>query len=113
MFPVSFFEQQCKDIFGDKFTVELLENGVNFTNTYYGAQGLRPSRVIFPNGSIDPWHALGITANTQVGWKSQAVYINGTAHCADSYPSSSDDLAQLTEAREQILTFLQNSLSDD
>jgi len=32
-------------------------------------------QIVFPNGSIDPWHALGIVRN--VSATEQAVYIQG------------------------------------
>lgn len=32
-------------------------------------------QIVFPNGSIDPWHALGIVKN--VSSTEQAVYIQG------------------------------------
>ena len=31
-----------------------------------------------------------------------AIYITGTAHCANMYPESEDDLPQLKKARMQI-----------
>lgn len=30
----------------------------------YGGLALKLDRVVFPNGSIDPWHALGMTTNS-------------------------------------------------
>lgn len=110
---ISFFIQQCADIFGDKFNLDVLNNGVAFTNAYYGGFGLKPTRVAFPNGSIDPWHALGITNQTGLSDDSVAIFIQGTAHCADMYPTGDDDLIQLTQARQQIVQFLANSLASD
>lgn len=100
LFPVEFFVKQCKDIFGAKFNEKFLEDAVQRTNTYYG--GFHPSvrNVTFPNGSIDPWHALGITRD--ISEEVTAIYINGTAHCADMYPPSPEDTPELTEAREKI-----------
>ena len=45
------------------------------SNEDYGALGVRISRVIFPNGSIDPWHALGVVKD--IGPDAKAVFING------------------------------------
>jgi pimeloyl-ACP methyl ester carboxylesterase len=108
-FPVKFFEKMCSDIFGDNFSLELLDRAVEFTNTFYGGFGLKVRRVVFPNGSIDPWHALGIIEYPQ-NTDSEAVFINGTAHCADQYPSSDSDPQSLIDARIQIASFLQNIL---
>jgi hypothetical protein len=62
LIPISrFFVQQCADIYGPKFTDNLLERGINFTNAFYGAEQFSGSRVVFVNGAIDPWHALSFT----------------------------------------------------
>ncbi|XP_011495298.1 PREDICTED: putative serine protease K12H4.7 [Ceratosolen solmsi marchali] len=100
-FPVEFFIQQCSDIFGPRFS-HTLESGVERTNTIFGALDLSNviSNVVFVHGSIDPWHALGITKSSNPN--APAIYINGTAHCANVYPPSKDDLPELTKARKQI-----------
>ncbi|KAJ7381317.1 Thymus-specific serine protease [Desmophyllum pertusum] len=36
-----------------------IQRGVTQTNTNYGGYGIASSKIVFPNGSIDPWHALG------------------------------------------------------
>jgi len=41
----------------------------------YGAMRLEVSRVVFIHGSIDPWHALGITKSDNND--APAIYING------------------------------------
>ncbi len=41
----------------------------------YGGYGLKVTRVVFPNGSIDPWHALGVTKD--LSKEAPALYING------------------------------------
>ena len=102
----SFFEQMCSDVYGPDFTHDLLEVGVNFTNTVYGARGIRGTRIVFPNGSVDPWHALGVVKQDQVSPDSLVLLIHGTAHCADLYPDSKDDPPQLTAARARISGFL-------
>ena len=58
-------------------TVEL---GIERTNTIYGALDLPDvvSNVVFVHGSIDPWHALGITKSNNK--EALAIFINGK-HC--------------------------------
>jgi len=73
-FPIDFSIRQCSDIFGKKFNYKLLVNAVDRTNFIYGGLGLALSRVVFPNGSVDPWSALGMTSN-QTG--NVAVFIQG------------------------------------
>lgn len=109
-FPVNFFIQQCQDIYGEKFNLELLKEGVKRTNTLYGGKDLKVTRVVFPNGSIDPWHALGITDDLSP--EATAIFINGTAHCANMYPEKADDPPQLLHAREQVFNHIQKWLQE-
>jgi len=108
-FPVDFFVQQCADIFVPQFDLQLLQKSVQFTNNFYGGYGLKVRKVLFPNGSIDPWHALGVTKDLSPD--SKALYINGTAHCADMYPQSDKDPKQLTDARNTIIKTLEEFLT--
>jgi len=100
LFPADFFVQQCQDIFDNFFDKSMLDNAVCKTNTGYGAQQPSLRNVTFPNGSIDPWHALSILKDMSADVK--AVYIDGTAHCADMYPASANDNGNLTQARLKI-----------
>ena len=58
------------------------------------------SNVVFVHGSIDPWHAMGITSSSCQS--APALYIEGTAHCANMYPEAPDDPVQLKTARRRI-----------
>jgi pimeloyl-ACP methyl ester carboxylesterase len=99
-FPLSFWVQQCADIFGDKFKQSVIEKGINRTNIDYGGYGMKVTKVVFPNGSIDPWHALGFTKD--ISPDATAIFIKGTAHCANMYPDTPEDPPQLIMARKQI-----------
>lgn len=108
-FPLDFSLQQCLDIYGAKFSQENLKKGIARSNANYGGYGIQATKVVYPNGSIDPWHFLGITKNASK--EQPAVFINGTAHCADMYPSTSTDPAALVDAREDIQNYLMTWLS--
>ncbi|EEB18067.1 conserved hypothetical protein [Pediculus humanus corporis] len=99
-FPPEFFLKQCTDIFGIKYNANLTEEGIIRTNMIYGGLNLVADNIVFVHGSIDPWHALGITKTLRPG--APAIYIQGTAHCANMYPSSEKDPPQLVDARKQI-----------
>ncbi|CAH0546510.1 unnamed protein product [Brassicogethes aeneus] len=99
-FPASFYVQQCEDIFGPKFNESYIGRAIERTNTLYGALDIQVDNVVFVHGSVDPWHALGIT-ETKLA-KAPAIYIEGTAHCANMYPPKDDDLPQLKAARKEI-----------
>lgn len=99
-FPVDFWTQQCADIFGPNFNADLLAVAVNRTNDDYGGFTPKVTKVVFPNGSIDPWHAMGVTKD--LSQEATAIFITGTAHCANMYPASKDDPKELKEARSTI-----------
>ena len=99
-FPVDFFVQQCTDVFGPKYNNHLLKAAVNRTNILYGALNLKVTNVVFVHGSVDPWHVLGITKSSNP--QAPAIYINGTAHCANMYPPSKNDSSELKAARVKI-----------
>merc|ERR1719348_1054301 len=97
-FPVDFFISMCSDVFGAKFNKQLLERGIQSTLTEYGGRNISVSNVVFVQGSLDPWHTLGITKD--LSKDSPAILIPGTSHCSNLYPTSEDDPPQLTAARE-------------
>ena len=51
-------------------------------------------------GSLDPWHALGITTSTNA--LSPAILIPGTSHCANLYPETKGDPEELKAARKEV-----------
>ncbi|OWA53356.1 putative serine protease K12H4.7 [Hypsibius exemplaris] len=102
MFPLKFFVDQCRDLFG--LSEEVLKNGITETNTYYGGRDLKVDHIVFVNGDIDPWHALGITKRH--GHNAPAVLIKGAAHCSDMYPSRDEDIPEVKLARVIIEFFL-------
>ncbi|XP_034557451.1 thymus-specific serine protease [Notolabrus celidotus] len=102
-FPLVFHVRQCEDFYN--VSAEQVAQAVAQTNEYYGGYNIRSTRIVFPNGSIDPWHALGITQD--ISPDLPAVFIKGTAHCANMYPARDDDLPQLALAREHVFYLLQ------
>ena len=100
----------CTDIFGPKFTMDLLEKGIKATNNEYGGLDLMVSNVVFVHGSIDPWHAVGITQNAPA--ETSAIFIHGTAHCANMYPEAEDDPEELKKARSEIGEHIRKWISD-
>lgn len=109
-FPLKYSIQQCMDIFGEQFNSTNIQKGIDQTNTNYGGRGIASSRIVFPNGSIDPWHAMGILSD--VTPSETAVYIKGTAHCANMYPETPQDPPQLIQARQHIRNVIVNWLKE-
>lgn len=108
-FPVDFFYDQCVDIFGATFDRLRQEKDIFRTNTNYGELHARTTNVIYVHGSIDPWHALGLTQSSSADMPT--VYIEGTAHCANMYEPQPDDFSQLKAARESIRAFIKGLLA--
>ncbi|KAM6970123.1 thymus-specific serine protease [Aplochiton taeniatus] len=105
-FPLPYHVKQCEDYYG--VSAQTLARAVAQTNENYGGYDIRASRIVFPNGSIDPWHALGVTSDITTDLL--AIFIKGTAHCANMYPARSQDLPALTLARDHVFLLLQQWL---
>ncbi|XP_078517213.1 thymus-specific serine protease-like [Lissotriton helveticus] len=88
----------CSQVFG--IAADTVEASVQFTNEYYGADHPKSSRIIFVNGNIDPWHALSVLKNQS--HSELAIFINGTAHCANMGSARPMDPPSLKKAREEI-----------
>uniref|UniRef100_A0A8C2EL56 Serine protease 16 n=1 Tax=Cyprinus carpio TaxID=7962 RepID=A0A8C2EL56_CYPCA len=106
-FPLPYHLQQCADIYNLSTS---LDDAIQQTNEEYGGYDIRTTRIVFPNGSIDPWHALGVTQD--ITSDLPAVFIKGTAHCANMYPARAEDLPQLSLARDHIFILLQKWLAE-
>ncbi|XP_073437207.1 putative serine protease K12H4.7 [Dendrobates tinctorius] len=99
-FPLSYHVQQCTDIYGKDFTLPTIAGAIQQTNENYGGLNVQSSRIIFPNGLIDPWHALGINSNLSSDLL--AFPMQDAAHCADMYPSRPEEPTVLPSVRRQI-----------
>jgi pimeloyl-ACP methyl ester carboxylesterase len=100
LLTLEFFESWCQDAFGPEFSHERMETLMVATNDEYGGFFPDVDNVVFVHGSIDPWHAMGVLEN--LSETAPAIYINGTSHCADMYPSYPDDPEELLQARAKI-----------
>lgn len=65
--------KQCAQFYN--ISAEVVAAAVAQTNEYYGGYDIRSSRIVFPNGDVDPWHALGITQD--ITQDLPAVFIQG------------------------------------
>ena len=100
----------CELIFN--ISSDSVTTSVAATNAYYGGKDIpkNVTNIVFPNGSIDPWHALGITES--ISDSLVALFIKGTAHCANMYPPRDTDLPELNVARELISQLISLWLSE-
>ena len=110
LIPLDYFTKLCSLVFN--VSVDSISASVVATNAYYGGKNIskNATNIVFPNGSIDPWHALGITKS--ISDSLVALFIKGTAHCANMYPPRDSDLPELNIARELISQFIGLWLSE-
>lgn len=73
LFESSYQVNQCASFYN--ISAKEVAEAVAQTNEYYSGYDIQSSRIVFPNGSIDPWHALGITADITA--ELPAVFIKG------------------------------------
>ncbi|KAI9915516.1 hypothetical protein PsorP6_007282 [Peronosclerospora sorghi] len=79
----------------------------------YGSLEIEVEDVTFPSGTIDPWHALAVQNSSHLHFaSSEAVYIEGTAHCADMYYPSAKDSHHLQWAHTKIAARVKGYLQD-
>jgi hypothetical protein len=97
---MDFYRALCYESF-DQWTVD---PQVDWMNQVYGDIRIAATNVIFSAGTIDPWHALGITNSTGAlaNPSEKPLYILGTAHCHDLYAPANSDPESLTYARQVI-----------
>lgn len=75
-FNVDFFIRQCTDVYGVEFNAISQSEAILQTNTNYGELHAKTTNVIYVHGSIDPWHALGLTQSQSETMP--VIYIEGT-----------------------------------
>jgi len=92
--PLTFWTNMCADL-GWTWNVR-----INETNDNYGGNHPGGTKILFVNGSLDPWHALSVTQD--LSHSKKALLIEGTAHCANMFPESPTDPPSLIAARHQI-----------
>lgn len=98
---LSYSRKMCYDAY-DGWTSD---PATEFTNEKYGSTAVEATNVVWTSGSIDPWHALGVTNYSQplpLYPSEIPVYILGTAHCNDLKAPLDTDPPALTEAREVV-----------
>ncbi|CAG2177697.1 unnamed protein product [Oppiella nova] len=105
--PLHFYIQICNDLFGPQITVQTIQKAVDTTNTYYGGRQPNVTNVVFPNGSLDPYHAMSVLHDLNNSTK--AVVISGHAH-GDDMIYSANETQSLRDAHNLITNELQEYL---
>lgn len=98
--PVNFFINLCNDVFEDWSYAHYIYSSVQKTQRMYlGSENYNGTNVVFINGKIDPWSALGEYNERD---SIEIRLLNSTAHCADMYVPRDSDPQELKDARLMI-----------
>ena len=96
---VKFFQETCAAAFNGWSVYPY----VAWTNDKYGAQEIDGTNIAFTGGTIDPWHAEGVTNATNLVDDTEVkIYMLGTAHCRDLFAPLPDDSASLKWAHSKV-----------
>ena len=102
--PLSYFIQQCGDVYGTKYGMEnFLDQAANNSNIVYGGLDLKSTRTIIFNGNYDPWSQLSVTWPLAPNHETYTFFVPQAAHCAVLYPASETDTLALQSARSSIM----------
>lgn len=90
------------DICQQAFSVpsEEVDQQISATLARYGGDQLQGSRILFPNGQIDPWHSLGVLSPPNAG--EPTLWVTGASHHFWTHPSEPTDSAFVRSARQTI-----------
>ncbi|XP_018566061.1 putative serine protease K12H4.7 isoform X2 [Anoplophora glabripennis] len=97
---IDFNTNLCVEVFGKSFNETFINAQIDRTNANYGGIDIAVSNVVYVHGSLDPWHAAGLTETTNPD--SPVIFIEGTSHCADMYETTENELPQLTAAKNEV-----------
>mmetsp|Transcript_1312 Transcript_1312/g.4564 ORF Transcript_1312/g.4564 Transcript_1312/m.4564 type:complete len:511 (+) Transcript_1312:65-1597(+) len=99
----------CQSSFG--ITAEEVAQNVAYTNEYYGGSEPAGTRVMWPNGEVDPWQALSVLV--QPNREQPIMMVTGASHHAWTHPSAPTDSPELVQAREAIRKQVAEWLKED
>lgn len=88
----------CSQAFG--FTPAQVTYQIQHALAVYGGRNIQSSRIIFPNGQIDPWQANGVL--TVPNADEPAFMVEGASHHFWTHPTLPTDPAPVRAARETI-----------
>lgn len=87
----------CESDFG--ISVDEVAKNVEQTNAYYGSDKPKGTRIMFPNGEIDPWHANSVLSPLP---DEPTLWVIGASHHFWTHPSLPTDSQDVVKARAAI-----------
>jgi serine protease 16 len=88
----------CQSAFGVSPSSVNRQN--QFTNSMYGGNKLQASRVMYPNGQIDPWKSLGVLSPPNE--EQVTLYVTAASHHFWTHTTLPTDDVFVREARVAI-----------
>eukprot|EP01059_Diplonema_ambulator_P031121 TRINITY_DN5628_c0_g1_i2.p1 TRINITY_DN5628_c0_g1~~TRINITY_DN5628_c0_g1_i2.p1 ORF type:complete len:502 (+),score=157.98 TRINITY_DN5628_c0_g1_i2:98-1603(+) len=104
---VASMEEFCQVEFG--ISSETVQRNVDYTNEYYGGDQPAGDCVLYPNGEVDPWHALSVLKSPSPGIP--VMMVPGASHHAWTHPSLPTDQQSVVQARQQIRSYVTKFLN--
>ena len=83
---------------------EQVQTNIDNANARYGGLNFQATRVLFPNGQVDPWKAGGILESPPNSVEEPVLMVAGASHHFWTHPSLPTDSAEVNAARQIIWT---------
>jgi serine protease 16 len=80
-------------------------------NLYGGRANFQATRVMFPNGQVDPWKAGGVLESPKASVEEPVLMVMGASHHFWTHPTLDTDSSEVIEARQKIWAQLDKWLS--
>jgi hypothetical protein len=97
---IDFYREFCERVYGIKLFPD-----TDHWNMMYGKTTPAATKIIFTNGSEDPWKHAGVLKSDNPHLTPIEIVCDDCAHCVDLHGDLPTDSQALTDARQQI-TFL-------
>eukprot|EP00466_Bigelowiella_natans_P011299 jgi/Bigna1/87275/estExt_fgenesh1_pg.C_180145 len=98
--------KMCQESFN--ISAETVAANVEFSNVYYGSLAPVASRILWPNGEVDPWSTLSILKSPSE--QQPTLWVKGASHHAWTHETLPSDQPSVEEARlairKQVTTWL-------
>jgi serine protease 16 len=90
--------EMCEVAFG--INASTVDDNIVFANAMYGGDDIQGTRILYPNGQIDPWHSLGVL--TPPNDQSPVMMVTAASHHFWTHASKPTDDAFIVQARQDI-----------
>ena len=100
---IDFWQDFCQRVYG----IQIFPDTFHW-NTRYAAKNMKATKIIFTNGSEDPWKHAGITKTHDKNLIPIEIVCDDCSHCIDLHADLPTDAPTLKEAREKITEIMKH-----